>query len=519
MMKSALFSGFKGRHAGVLLHPTCLPSQQGIGCLGTQARDFVDWLADAKIGWWQVCPLGPTGYGDSPYQCFSAFAGNPYLIDLEALVEARLLEAADLGALRRLDATQVEFGFLWEHFPPLFAKAHQVASRNPALLKPFGDIVAFREKNAEWLDDFALFWALKKHFGGAPWFDWPEKAREYAKAIKTVWPDAVAEEVNAVVFQQFLFFSQWAGLRGYAAKRGVKIIGDAPIFAAGDSADVWANRRFFQLNAKGRPVRVAGVPPDYFSPRGQLWGNPLYDWDALKRDGYRWWLRRLSSAFESFDAVRIDHFRAFHSYWSIPAAEADATGGEWVPGAGLDFFKVVRRHLGDLALVAEDLGDLHEGVHELRHATGLPGMAVLQFAFDGNAANPHLPHNLRNDCVVYSGTHDNNTTPGWYAAAGERERDCFRHYMGSAGDAPHWDLMRAAMTSVAALAIVPFQDILGRDATARFNTPGTGTGNWRWRFTEETLAHARAFLQPNLRKLVEISGRSAQSFAVARPPS
>ncbi|MDR2430447.1 MAG: 4-alpha-glucanotransferase [Puniceicoccales bacterium] len=517
-MNSALFSGFKGRHAGVLLHPTCLPSQQGIGCLGGPARDFVDWLADAKIGWWQLCPLGPTGYGDSPYQCFSVFAGNPYLIDLGALVEARLLEAEDLGALRRLDATQVEFGFLWEHFPPLLAKAYQMALANPALLNSLGNLAAFREKNAAWLNDFALFWALKKHFGGMPWFEWPERAREHATAIRTAWPETVSNEAGAVIFQQFLFFSQWAALREHAARRGVKIMGDAPIFAAGDSADVWASRRFFQLDARGHPVCVAGVPPDYFSPRGQLWGNPLYDWEALRCDGYKWWLRRLGAAFECFDAVRIDHFRAFHSYWSVPATAPDATSGSWVAGAGVDFFKAVRRHLGDLALVAEDLGDLHEGVHALRRATGLPGMAVLQFAFDGNAANPHLPHNLRHDCVVYPGTHDNNTTPGWYAAAGERERDCFRHYMGSAGKAPHWDLMRAAMTSVAALAVVPFQDILGLDATARFNTPGTGAGNWRWRFTGETLAHAREFLLGNLRALVEVSGRASRSFTVASTP-
>jgi 4-alpha-glucanotransferase len=278
---------------------------------------------------------------------------------------------------------------------------------------------------------------------------------------------------------------------------------------AHDSADVWANPRFFQLTPAGLPAHVAGVPPDYFAPKGQLWGNPLYDWGALRRDGYAWWLRRLRADLELCDAARVDHFRGFHDYWQIPAGARDAREGRWRRGPGLDFFKAVRRSLGDAPLLAEDLGELGDGVHALRAATGLPGMAVLQFAFDGNAANPHLPHNHTRDRAVYTGTHDNNTTRGWYEAAAEPERDRFRRYLGSAGDSPHWDLMRAAFTSPTVLAVTPFQDIIGADARARFNTPGTvGGGNWCWRLTPEELAHARAFLAPNLRKLAALSGRA-----------
>jgi 4-alpha-glucanotransferase len=401
----------------------------------------------------------------------------------------------------------VEFGYLWEHFPRALAQAWHSAKANPGLLDTFGDIHAFRKKNAAWLDDYALFMALKKHFGGVSWHQWPRNARTHAIAVKTDWPESVADDARAIAFQQFLFVSQWESLREHAARRGVRILGDIPIFVAPDSADVWANPEFFQLDADGVPLRVAGVPPDYFSPAGQLWGNPLYDWDALKKDGYRWWLRRLASGLSLCDAVRIDHFRGFHDYWSIPGSAADAREGEWLSGPGLDFFKTVRHKLGDAALIAEDLGELSEGVHALRKATGLSGMAVLQFAFGGDATNAYLPHNHSRDCVIYPGTHDNNTTRGWYASATEAERDFFRRYLGSSGDAPHWDFIRASFISPSALAVIPFQDILGAGAEARFNSPGTSSGNWQWRFTAEELSGAVAFHAPNLRKLAGVAGR------------
>jgi 4-alpha-glucanotransferase len=506
-MIQPLFTGLRGRGAGVLAHPTSFPSRQGIGSLGAGARAFLDFIAASGLGWWQVCPLGPTGYGDSPYQCFSAFAGNPYLIDLETLAAARLLDESDLVPLHRLAAQRVEFGYLWEHFHPALAQAWHNAKNNPGLLDAIGDIHAFRKKNAAWLDDYALFMALKKHFGGAPWHKWPRNARTHATAVATDWPENIRDDARAIAFQQFLFFAQWESLRAHASRLGVRILGDVPIFVAPDSADVWASPEFFKLDANGTPLHVAGVPPDYFSPAGQLWGNPLYDWAALKKDGYRWWLRRLAANLALCDAVRIDHFRGFHDYWSIPGDAADAREGEWLPGPGLDFFKTARRVLGDAALIAEDLGELSPGVHTLRKATGLPGMSVLQFAFGGDASNAYLPHNHSPDTVIYPGTHDNNTTLGWYAAAPEAERDFFRHYLGSSGDAPHWDFIRASFISPAALAVIPFQDILGKGADARFNSPGTSSGNWQWRFTGEELVTARAFLAPNLAKLARVAGR------------
>ncbi|MDR3229785.1 MAG: 4-alpha-glucanotransferase [Puniceicoccales bacterium] len=507
--RSPLFSGLRERRVGILLHPTSLPSRQGVGSLGAGAREFVDFAAESGFAWWQVCPLGPTGYGDSPYQCFSAFAGNPYLIDLSEVVEAGLLDERDLAPLRQLAEDRVEYGYLWEHFHTALGKAARTAIGRPALLEAFGDVAAFRREKAAWLDDYALFSALKKFFAGKPWHEWPEAARNHREAVKTRWPAAVAAEVEAEVVKQFLFFAQWTALRGHARKRGLRILGDSPIFVARDSADVWANPQFFQLGEDGLPSHVAGVPPDYFSPAGQLWGNPLYDWDALKKDGYRWWLRRLAADLALCDAVRIDHFRGFHDYWQIPADAPDARSGCWQRGPGLDFFKTVRRELGDAALVAEDLGDLDDGVRGLRRETGLQGMAVLQFAFGGDARNSYLPHNHSRDCVVYPGTHDNDTSVGWYAAATEAERDFFRCYFGSVGTEPNWTLIRAAYASPAVLAVVSLQDVLGKGSTARFNTPGVASGNWCWRVTVAELAHAKTFLTPNLHRLAEVTDRLA----------
>ncbi|MDR0536163.1 MAG: 4-alpha-glucanotransferase [Puniceicoccales bacterium] len=501
-----LFSGFRKRSAGVWLHPTCLPSRQGVGTLAS-ARGFLEFIAECGLEWWQICPCGPTGHGDSPYQCFSSFAGNPYLLDLDTLAGHGLAGERELAPLRGLAAAHVEYGFLWEHFHPAMAAIWRNVKARPAVMDELGDLAAFRRENAFWLEDYALFTALKKHFGGRPWHSWPEEARIHARATAGDWPDSVRDDAECAVFQQFLFDTQWARLRREAAALGVRILGDIPIFAAPDSADAWASPELFQFTQEGLPKCVAGVPPDYFSPRGQLWGNPLYDWDAMRRTGYHWWMRRLASALGRADAMRIDHFRGFHDYWSIPAGAVDAREGGWRPGPGMDFFRAMRSGLGDAPLIAEDLGELSDGVLELRKATGLPGMAVLQFAFGGDAANTHLPHNQRPDCAVYTGTHDNDTTAGWYAATTESQRDFFRRYLGCDGSAPHWDAIRAAFTSPASLAVVPMQDILGKDSQARFNTPGTASGNWRWRLREGELEHARTFLAPTLRKLAAVSGR------------
>lgn len=504
-----LFSGLTERTAGVLLHPTALPSDQGVGTLGAGARDFVDFLAESGVTWWQVCPLGPTGYGDSPYACFSAFAGNPYLIDLTALRDAGLLASADLAPLRRLSREQVEYGYIWEQFHPVAGLAWENARANPGALKAFGDFEAFKRREGPlWLDDYALFRALKNRNGGKPWYDWPAAEKSAARARAALPDAALAGHAEREKFLQFIFFSQWDALRAHAKSKGVKILGDAPIYVAMDSADVWASPELFELDRDLRPVVVAGVPPDYFSATGQLWGNPIYDWEKHRATGFSWWIARLRANLALYDGLRLDHFRAFHDYWRIPAGAKDAIGGVWAPGPGILFFKTVRRELGDAFIVAEDLGELSPGVHTLREACGLPGMAILQFAFGSDGRNAYLPHNHKHDSVVYPGTHDNDTVMGWYESAGSAERDRFRKYFGTDGREPHWTMVCSALASQARLAVLPMQDILGLGGDARFNTPGRAEGNWAWRLTDAALADARRWTAANLRDLAALTDRS-----------
>lgn len=505
-----IFSGLKERATGVLLHPTALPSRQGIGTLGAGARAFVDFLAGTGVTWWQFCPLGPTGYGDSPYSCFSAFAGNPYLIDLDAVRDAGLITEADLAPLRALSHAKVEYGYLWQHFAPVADKAWAAAKADPAKLRKLGDFNGFKKQHAAWLDDYALFTALKKKHAGKPWTDWPENDRVHARARSGSGKDpAIRDAAEREAFLQFLFFTQWLTLRKYANAKGVKLLGDAPIYVAMDSADVWSRSDLFELNPKTlAPTFVAGVPPDYFSANGQLWGNPLYDWKRNKGEGYAWWIARFKALLALTDGLRIDHFRAFHNYWKIPAGAADARNGKWDNGPGADLFRAVRKELGDRFIVAEDLGELSPGVPMLRDECGFPGMSILQFAFGDTAANPYLPHNATLNSVVYPGTHDNPTATGWYAALDDRTRDRFRTYFGTDGANAHWTLIRSAMTSPARLAILPMQDLLGLGDEARFNTPGTAQGNWTWRLTTEALDHTRAWLSPHLRTLGELTGRT-----------
>ena len=496
------------RHAGVLLHPTALPGAYGIGSLDENAVAFLEFLAAAGFRHWQICPLGPTSYGDSPYQCFSAFAGNPYLIDVAALVRAGLLTNEDLAPLLRLGGDRVDYGALYNLKWPVLFQAHAQFVRSGRKLLPYGDFEAFRRQHAAWLPDYALFSALKGHFAGQPWWEWPASMRTPASARKTTLPRQLAERSEAYEYIQYLFFGQWARLRARAAALGIGIIGDAPIFAALDSADVWANPRLFQLDPKtSLPVAVAGCPPDYFSADGQLWGNPLYDWPVHAADGYAWWLARLRANFALFDVVRIDHFRGFEAYWSIPAGSATARPGHWVPGPGLDFFRAIRAALPDARLIAEDLGTLTPEVIALREATGLPGMAVLQFAFGGTSDNFYLPHNHRANCVVYPGTHDNDTTLGWYATADEKTRDHVRRYLRVNGQEVHWDFLRSAYASVCALAIIPLQDLLGLGSAARFNSPGVPQGNWSWRFRVEHLSALSGGATAYLRELAELYRR------------
>jgi len=487
-----LFNWMSQRAAGVLLHPTCFPSTQGIGVLNSAVDDWLEFLAAAGIRYWQVCPLGPTGYGDSPYQCFSAFAGNPYLIDLKALVRAELLSDAELEPLAALPHDRVDFGWLYVTKWPALFRAFSNYKNRPGHPLPYGSFDEFRAEHRDWLDAFSLFQALKDHHHPKPWWEWPADVRFFANAKSASLPDSVRERAEAHSFFQYLFFGQWAEVRQKAGRLGIEIVGDAPIFVARDSADVWANPSLFQIDQKtGDPVFVAGVPPDYFSADGQLWGNPLYAWETHGTDGYAWWLRRLKTNFLVCDVLRIDHFRAFDTYWSIPAIAKTAKTGSWQPGPGLAFFEALKTAMPHARLIAEDLGELMPSVIQLRDATGLPGMAILQFAFGGEADNAYLPHNQRANSVVYPGTHDNDTTLGWYGSADEKTRDHVRRYFSVSGEAIGWDFIRASYASVASLAVFSLPDLLSLGASARFNTPGVASGNWQWRYDSSQLSALR----------------------------
>ncbi len=503
-----LFNWLQSRSTGVLMHPTSLPGDQGIGVLDSSVDAWLGFLHAAGIKYWQVCPLGPTGYGDSPYQCFSVFAGNPYLIDLQPLVEAGLLAADDLAPLKLLNPTATDFGGVYYYKFPLLHRAYEAfaaAKTKPAL---YGSIDDFRSAHAEWLESYALFQALKDHFKGLPWWDWPVEYRSFDSAKKQKLSAATVQRGFAHSFFQYLFFGQWAAVRAKARLLGIEIIGDAPIFVAADSADVWANPSLFQLDpATGRPTHVAGVPPDYFSADGQLWGNPLYDWDAHARDDYAWWLSRLRANFALCDVLRIDHFRAFDTYWSIPAGSPTAKTGHWRPGPGLAFFQKIHAALLEARMIAEDLGDLTPSVLALRDATGLPGMAILQFAYGGEANNAYLPHHHRANCIIYPGTHDNDTSLGWYATAPEKTRDHVRRYHRIDGREIAWDFIRASYASPCHLAVIPLQDLFSLGSAARFNTPGQPAGNWQWRTTAAQLARLQNDSAAYLHELGDLYGR------------
>lgn len=486
MAKSPSLHWLKDRSTGVLLHPTSLHGDQGIGVLGNEAREFITFLAGAGIRYWQVLPLGPTGYGDSPYSSFSAFAGNPYLIDFQPLLESGILQDEELDVLRHLARDHVDFGALYRIKWPLLRLAHKrFLEQKRAYLPNHGLFAEFRESEARWLEPFSAFMALKERFSGHNWREWPEECRSLESARKSRYWKETAHARDGHAFFQYLFTGQWNQLRAFANEAGVEIIGDAPIFVAMDSADVWASPEWFELDSAGRPTHVAGVPPDYFSKTGQLWGNPLYNWNALEADGFTWWVERLKANFRLFDVVRLDHFRGFYNYWRIPAGAKDARSGQWEFGPQQHLFKAVADHIPDARLIAEDLGEIDDAVRVFRDRLGLPGMAILQFAFDGQSDNLYLPHNLEPHSVVYPGTHDNNTALGWYLEAGEASRDQFRRYLRVDGHDVSWDLVRMAMGSVSRLAVLQMQDLLELDAGARMNQPGTEQGNWQWRMEDK----------------------------------
>lgn len=468
------------RSSGILLHPTSLPGPYGIGDLGPQAYRWVDFLSRAGCALWQVLPLGPTGYGDSPYQCFSAFAGNPYLISPDLLVQAGWLTAEDLAELPAFPAERVDFGAVIPFKLALLARAFSRFQEH-ATVQQHAAVEAFRRAQGDWLEDYALFMALKQVHDGRPWVAWDAPLRRRDPAALQQFAARHRRLVEQQIFWQYLFFDQWRALRAYARQKGVRIIGDLPIFVAHDSADVWQRPGLFWLDEEGYPTVVAGVPPDYFSPTGQRWGNPLYRWERHAEEGYAWWLARFRTLLEQVDFVRLDHFRGFAACWEVPAGEETAVNGRWVSGPGAAFFEAVRQALGDLPLIAEDLGEITPDVISLRERFGLPGMKILVFAFDGNPHNPFLPHNFVPRCVVYTGTHDNDTVVAWYQAADEGARDFARRYLATDGREIAWDFLRAAWASVAVFAIAQMQDVLGLDNRARMNYPSRLGGNWEWR--------------------------------------
>lgn len=486
-MKPPLFNGLSTRGAGVLLHPTSLPGIQGIGSFGHEARAFIDFLSEAGFRYWQMCPLGPTGYGDSPYQTFSAFAGNPYLIDLKTLESVGLIKWQELEGLKKLSQDKVDFGALYTAFWPVLRVAYERYLAHPQYISET-EHKAFEKRNALWLHPYAAFMACKEHFNGSAWTTWPKEARTYTAAKASGLLATLEKNMGAWVFYEYLFWSQWQAIRAYAKTKNIELIGDIPIFVAADSADVWAWPEIFNLDKQGLPASQAGVPPDYFSEKGQLWGNPLYDWETMKEGGYKWWLGRLERNFALFDVIRLDHFRGFDSYWEVPAGALDAKKGKWQKGPGIAFFEAIKEKFPEARLIAEDLGDLTPGVKQLLTETGLPGMAILQFAFGGDASSSYLPHNHKQNLVVYPGSHDNDTSLGWYTHAPEKVKDHVRRYLRVTGNESAWDLIRAALESTAGLAIIQMQDLLSLSSEARMNLPGKPDGNWSWRYTTEALS-------------------------------
>jgi len=475
------------RSGGILLHPTSLPGPYGIGDLGPAAYHWIDFLSESGCRLWQVLPLGPTGYGDSPYQCFSAFAGNPYLVSPDFLLRDQLLMPEDLKDMPEFPAGSVDFGEIFSWKPALLDRAclHFEQGDSDKLRSEFS---TFCNENASWLDDYALFMALKDAHGGAGWGTWESGTRLRNPEALSSARNKLAAEISRHAFRQWLFFRQWQAVKDYANRKGVKIIGDIPIFVAYDSADAWSNPDLFYFNNAGKPTVMAGVPPDYFSPTGQLWGNPLYRWEVHKADGYQWWIKRFSAILGMVDIVRLDHFRGFAGYWEVPGNAKTAERGRWVPGPGADFLNAIKSAFGDLPILAEDLGEITPDVIELRDSFQLAGMKILQFGFSG-PDNPFLPHHHSENCVVYTGSHDNDTALGWYSSAPEKEKEFYRRYLARSGDDFAGDLIRAAWSSVAGFAIAPLQDFLKLGTDARMNFPGKETGNWMWRMPENALSN------------------------------
>ncbi len=491
----------KVRASGVLMPIFSLSSKYGIGTFGREAFRFVDFLYEGGQSYWQILPLSPTNYGDSPYQSFSSYAGNPYFIDIELLIEEGLLKKSEADSFDfGSESEKINYGRLYENRSPLLKLAFNRFEKS-------AEYELFCRENAFWLDDYALFYAIKSQNPAIPLCEWeaPLKKREEG-AIEGVKRE-LSDEVEFCKFCQFKFYEQWFALKNYANQKGIKIIGDIPIYVAADSADLWANPSQFQVDGSLRPKSVAGCPPDAFSDEGQLWGNPLYDWKCMKKDGYRWWKSRLAFALKIYDVVRIDHFRAFESYYAIPATDKNAINGKWVKGPDIGFFKEIKNELGEeLPIIAEDLGFLTPAVHTLLKKSGFPGMKVLQFAFDSREESNYLPHNYINNCVVYTGTHDNDTVMGWTETAAVEDVRFAKRYLHAAADESfNWTMMRAALGSVADTCILMMPDLLGLGSEGRINTPSTLGGNWQWRIADGCI---NSWLARILRENTELYSRT-----------
>jgi len=479
-------SVFKGRYGGILLHPTSLPSKYGIGDLGPELYKFVDFLHKHKLNLWQILPLGPTGYADSPYQSFSAFAGNPMLISFDKLIEMKLLTKSECEPTQSFPDFQVDFGRVIEYKWNLLEHAFNNYQREPPpkIEKEFD---VFIHTHEFWLEDFSIFMSIKLGNDLKAWIEWDKELRYHEPSAISNWKKTHEKELLFQKFIQYLFFRQWKEAKEYTNQKKIKIIGDIPIFVAYDSVDVWAHPEYYQLDEERKLKYVAGVPPDYFSETGQRWGNPLYDWDEIKKDDYRWWIQRIKHCFQIVDILRIDHFRGFESYWQIPASEETAIIGEWKDGPEIEIFRKFQQDLGDLAIIAEDLGLITPKVEHLLHDTGYPGMRVLQFAFEENEENPaknkFLPHNYDQNSIAYTGTHDNQTTKAWFSELPKKVKKYILKYINSNGKDIVGDLIRLVWSSVANMAVIPLQDLLRLGDEARMNIPGTTSDNWKWRFT------------------------------------
>ncbi|MBW4622115.1 MAG: 4-alpha-glucanotransferase [Cyanosarcina radialis HA8281-LM2] len=494
------------RSSGILLHPTSLPSRFGIGDLGPEAYRFIDFLHQSDQLFWQILPLGPTGYGNSPYMCYSAMAGNPLLISPEKLQEDGFLTQEDLAAIPDFPADKVDFDRVIATKIPLLQTACDrfITQASPEQKQEFTN---FCQSHASWLDDYALFMALREAQGSASWHTWkPELAKRHPEALEQ-WRQQLGKEISFHKYLQFEFFRQWSELKAYTNEVGIQIIGDIPIYVAHDSAEVWSRPEIFCLDEEtGEVALMAGVPPDYFSATGQLWGNPVYNWEKLQASGFSWWVQRFHAILDYVDIIRIDHFRGFQAYWAVEQGETTAEKGKWLEAPGEAFFDTIRDRLGKLPIIAEDLGVITPEVEALRDRYEFPGMKILQFAFGGGPGNPFLPFNYSRNCLVYTGTHDNDTTIGWFDQLSDYEKQTLLRYLGGVGaEGIHWDLIRLALSSIANLAVIPVQDLLGLDTQSRMNFPSTPEGNWEWRYHHDALTEE---LSDRLQILTQICGRA-----------